>query len=169
MAAGAQVDRPIGITTPLGPGALLLSAFSGFEAISQLFAYRVDLVAANDQPVPFEALLGQPATVALSLASGGSRYFSGIVQRFSQGARDRKRERDGGGLAQRRLERNRLVVRSDEVEPRYAKSWRSPRTREGGGRPGAGDEAARRDSDRPDRPARQPPSPLLPVEGEILA
>lgn len=90
MAAGAQVDRPIGITTPLGPGALLLSAFSGFEAISQLFAYRVDLVAANDQPVPFEALLGQPATVALSLASGGSRYFSGIVQRFSQGARDRK-------------------------------------------------------------------------------
>jgi type VI secretion system secreted protein VgrG len=90
MAAGGNVNRPIGITTPLGPDALLLSAFSGHEAISQLFAYRVDLVAANTQQVPFEALLGQPVTVALSLASGGSRYFSGIVQRFSQGARDRK-------------------------------------------------------------------------------
>jgi type VI secretion system secreted protein VgrG len=90
MAAGGNVNRPIGITTPLGPDALLLSAFSGHEAISQLVAYRVDLVAANAQQVPFEGLLGQPVTVALSLASGGSRYFSGIVQRFSQGARDRK-------------------------------------------------------------------------------
>ena len=87
MAVAVQSDRQISITTPLGPDVLLLVGFSGREAISQLFDFRLDLVAANDAPVPFEALLGQPVNVALALPSGGNRFFGGVVSRFGQGAR----------------------------------------------------------------------------------
>ena len=86
MAAG----RSISITTPLGSDVLLLTGFSGREAISELFDFQLDLVAANSAQIPFEALLGQPATVSLTLPTGGQRFFSGIISRFSQGARGPK-------------------------------------------------------------------------------
>ena len=86
MAAG----RSISITTPLGSDVLLLTGFSGREAISELFDFQLDLVAANSAQIPFEPFLGQPATVSLTLPTGGQRFFSGIVSRFSQGARGPK-------------------------------------------------------------------------------
>jgi type VI secretion system secreted protein VgrG len=90
MARGARTDRQLSLTTPLGPDVLLVSGFSGREALSQLFTYRLDLVAANDAQVPFDALLGQTVTLALALPTGGVRYFGGFVQRFGQGARGAK-------------------------------------------------------------------------------
>ena len=71
----------IGITTPLG-NTLAISTFSGREEISRLFHFQLGLVAPNGAQVPFESIIGQPVTVRV-----GSRYFSGIVQRFGQGKR----------------------------------------------------------------------------------
>jgi type VI secretion system secreted protein VgrG len=71
----------IGVTTPLG-STLKIATFSGHEEISRLFQFQLGLVAANGAQVPFDAIIGQPVTVRI-----GSRYFSGIVQRFGEGAR----------------------------------------------------------------------------------
>jgi type VI secretion system secreted protein VgrG len=65
-----------------------MTGFSGHESISQLFEYRLELLAANDVPIPFEQVLGKTATVSLVLDPKKRRYFSGICNRISQGARD---------------------------------------------------------------------------------
>jgi type VI secretion system secreted protein VgrG len=88
MVAYTQVHRPMAVTTPLGPDALLLIGFAGQEGISRPFKFELDLLAENKTTVAFDKLLGQNVTVALELPDGKDRYFSGIVSRFSQGQRD---------------------------------------------------------------------------------
>ncbi|HEY1377500.1 MAG TPA: type VI secretion system tip protein TssI/VgrG [Gemmataceae bacterium] len=83
-----QADSPMKLTTPLGADALLLTGFGVNEGISQLFHAQLDVVATNDQDVPFDKLLGQRATVEVAVGSGKSRFFSGIVVRVAQGGRD---------------------------------------------------------------------------------
>jgi len=78
---------PLTLTTPLPPGTLLPTGFSGTEAISQLFAYDLDLVAENAQSVPFDQLVGQQVRLAVAMPAGGTRFFNGLVSRFSQGRR----------------------------------------------------------------------------------
>ena len=46
-----RADRPLTVTTPLGDD-LLLVGFSGHEAISQLFEFRLDFLAENDTAIP---------------------------------------------------------------------------------------------------------------------
>ena len=48
MAEYMQADRPLSVTTPLGPNALLLTGVDGREGMSELFHYRVHLLAEND-------------------------------------------------------------------------------------------------------------------------
>jgi type VI secretion system secreted protein VgrG len=88
MATYVQADRPMAVTTPLGKDALLLVGFSGQEAISQLFAFQLELLAENKTDVAFDKLLGQGVVVQLVLPQGKKRTFSGIVSRLSQGERD---------------------------------------------------------------------------------
>src|SRR5262245_21318832 len=88
MAIYSQKHRPIAVTTPLGPDVLLLTGFTGHEAISQLFRFELDLLAENRTSVAFDKLLGQPVTIELELPSGKKRPINGIVSRFSQGKRD---------------------------------------------------------------------------------
>jgi type VI secretion system secreted protein VgrG len=88
MATYVQADRPMTVITPLGKDALLLVGFSGQEAISQLFAFHLDLLAENKTEVAFDKLLGQAVTVNLALPQGKRRAFSGIASRLSQGERD---------------------------------------------------------------------------------
>ncbi|SIO61747.1 type VI secretion system secreted protein VgrG [Singulisphaera sp. GP187] len=88
MATYLQADRIMTVTTPLKKDALLMAGFSGHESISQLFEYRLELFATNDEPIPFEMLLGQKAIVRLALEGNKQRFFSGICNRVSQGARD---------------------------------------------------------------------------------
>ena len=83
-----QANRPMAVNTPLGTDALLLTGFTGQEAISQLFNFQLDLLAENSQDVAFDRLLGQKAVVRLSLPGNKHRYFSGICSRISQGLRD---------------------------------------------------------------------------------
>jgi type VI secretion system secreted protein VgrG len=84
-----QANRPMSVTTPLGPDKLLLVGFSGSEAISRPFNFQLELEAdnKNQQEIAFDKLLGQKITVQLAQADNKPRYFSGICSRFSQGER----------------------------------------------------------------------------------
>jgi type VI secretion system secreted protein VgrG len=78
---------PLTLTTPLGPGALLVTGFSGHEELSRPFSFELDLVALNSTSVPFDALIGMPVMLAMAIPGGGTRYFNGFVSRFSAGSR----------------------------------------------------------------------------------
>jgi type VI secretion system secreted protein VgrG len=80
----AAQPRQLSLETPLGPGALTLVGLSGREAISELFGFELDLVAASGAAVPFDQLVGRPMTAGL----GTGRFVNGIVSRFSSGVRD---------------------------------------------------------------------------------
>jgi type VI secretion system secreted protein VgrG len=86
--AYSQTDRPLKITTPLGPDVLLLAGVDGHEEISRLFDFRVDLLADLKSDIRFDKIIGQSVTVEMRLLDGNKRYFNGIVNRFSQGRRD---------------------------------------------------------------------------------
>ena len=88
MANYTQANRPIAIHTPLGGEILLLTGVQGKEAISQLFNYHVDLIAESTNEIQFDRIIGQTATVELTLPYQEKRYFNGLVKRFSQGGRD---------------------------------------------------------------------------------
>lgn len=84
-----QKNRPLRIDTPLGKDALLLTHFSGTEAISELFDYSLQLIAPVDKPVDFSKILGQAVHVEVE-SRGEIRHFHGYINRFSQGGRDRE-------------------------------------------------------------------------------
>lgn len=88
MASYSQTDRPLKITTPLGPDILLLRGFKGHEEMSRLFGFHVDMVADTKDDVRFDQIIGQSVTVEMRLMDDTKRYFNGIVNRFSQGGRD---------------------------------------------------------------------------------
>src|SRR5262249_35024309 len=83
-----QANRLMSVNTPLGPDALVLTDFSGQEAISQLFAFNLVLLAENGAKVDFGKLLGQRASVRVGPIGGRPRFFHGIVSRFTQSGRD---------------------------------------------------------------------------------
>lgn len=88
MAKYVQADRPLRVTTPLGPDVLLIEALNATEGISRLFSFELELIAENDKNIAFDALLGKKITVALDSPISDSRYFSGICSSVSQGERD---------------------------------------------------------------------------------
>ncbi|MGE3804450.1 MAG: type VI secretion system Vgr family protein [Gemmataceae bacterium] len=85
MANFSQQNRPLAIATPLGPDVLLAEKLDAREAVSELFEYRLQLLA--EKPVPFDQLLGQEAKVQLQLPNGDKRYFNGMIAELSQGGR----------------------------------------------------------------------------------
>src|SRR6266498_5102209 len=87
MATQIQAANPITVTTPLGPD-VLLTGFTGHEAISQLFSFHIDMIAEHKVDVPFEKLLGQKITVTLWLPEDKKRFFNGICKHISHGHRD---------------------------------------------------------------------------------
>src|SRR3989441_255641 len=87
MMSYIQAERQIAISTPLGEDALLLRSFTGYEAISQLFRFDLDLL--SEKPsISFDSIVGKPVTLNAVLADGSERYWSGYVSRFTQGAND---------------------------------------------------------------------------------
>jgi type VI secretion system secreted protein VgrG len=88
MPTYTQAEAPLAITTPLGKDVLLLTGVRGSEVISRLFNFKLDLLAELQSQVHFEDILGQEVTAQMALPNGDTRYFNGIVKRFSQGARD---------------------------------------------------------------------------------
>ena len=81
----SQADRPMAVTTPLGPDVLLLQQFSGSEFLSRLFRFQLGLLAESSTDIAFDQVLGQSVTVTLQMPDGSSRYINGIVNKFSQG------------------------------------------------------------------------------------
>jgi type VI secretion system secreted protein VgrG len=89
MGKYTQDGRLLAVTVNgLGKDDLLLERFTGHEAISELFHFRLEMLA--EKPIKFADVLGQGVTVALKYdpapASGpDKRYFNGIIKQLSQG------------------------------------------------------------------------------------
>lgn len=84
----SQDHRLIAVDTPLGKDVLLLQEMTGYEGISRLFGYELDLLAYENDSIAFEDIVGQKVSITLHLPDGTPRYISGYVSRFTQGETD---------------------------------------------------------------------------------
>ena len=84
MGIYTQANRPIAVSTPLGPDTLLLISVAGEEALSALFRFELEMLAIAHDSVPFDQVLGQSVTVTLALPDGSTRPINGIVSSFCQ-------------------------------------------------------------------------------------
>ncbi len=89
MAGYTQKTRHLRIETPLGKDVLLVTRFSGYEEMSRLFSYRLDLVSEKES-IEANDIVGRGVTITLTLHDGSERCFNGIVSAFAYcGASDR--------------------------------------------------------------------------------
>src|SRR5215471_741904 len=89
QAAYVQEQRLLELTTPLAPDTLVINGFSGAEAVSGLFRFRLELLAAVSAKVAMKDLMGK--AVCVSLVDGNDkRYFHGIINRISSGPREQR-------------------------------------------------------------------------------
>src|SRR5215467_10736567 len=84
-----QAGRRFSVSTPLGGDVLLLRSFTGYEAISQLFRFDLDLLSGKPS-ISFDSIVGKDVTMTVVLADNSERYWNGFVSRFSQNAQDRR-------------------------------------------------------------------------------
>ena len=70
MGEFTQENRRLQIDTPLGKDVVIITGFTGTEAISRPFGFQLDLIAENKTNVSFAKLLGQSVTVRLTLSPG---------------------------------------------------------------------------------------------------
>src|SRR5262245_14173211 len=84
----SQTNRALRVQTGLGPDKLLAADFSGTEAISQLFEFRLGLLAENATKVEFDKIIGQPVLVEIDLPGGKTRFVHGMCSRLAEGRRD---------------------------------------------------------------------------------
>ena len=85
-----QDHRLMAIDTPLGKDVLLLQELNGYEGISRLFSYELDLLAYDNDSISFSDIVGQKVSITLQLPDGTPRYISGYVSRFTQGETDER-------------------------------------------------------------------------------
>jgi len=83
-----QAERPLRVTTPLGEDVLLAFGCAGHEGVSQLFHFKLELYAENEQTVALDKLIGEKVTLTIALPENKERYLNGICIRASQGGRD---------------------------------------------------------------------------------
>jgi type VI secretion system secreted protein VgrG len=84
----SQDHRLIAVDSPLGKDVLLLQELTGYEGISRLFSYELDLLAYENDSIAFDDIVGQKVSITLHLPDGTPRYISGYVSRFTQGETD---------------------------------------------------------------------------------
>lgn len=91
MANFTQETRLLELTTPVGKDKLLIRSIDGMEGISQLFSFRVECFANNDDVIDFSKLVGQTICVRVLLdavdPNAPKRFFHGLVQTVTRGAR----------------------------------------------------------------------------------
>ena len=85
-----QDHRLYAIDTPLGKDVLLLQEITGYEGISHLFSYDLDLLAYDNDSISFDDIVGQKVSIKIQLPDGSPRYISGYVSRFIQGKTDER-------------------------------------------------------------------------------
>src|SRR6266567_3409865 len=82
MALYTQTGRLISVATPLGDDKLLLTAFTGHEAISRLFHFHLTTLS-EDTAIDFTQIIGQSVTINITQSDDSLRYFNGIVSHFA--------------------------------------------------------------------------------------
>jgi type VI secretion system secreted protein VgrG len=85
-----QDHRLLAIDTPLGKDVLLLQEVTGYEAMSRLFSYELDLLAYDNDSIAFDSIVGEKVTISLQQPDGNLRYINGYVGRFAQGETDER-------------------------------------------------------------------------------
>jgi len=80
--------RLLELKTPLGDNAVLINAFDGSEAISDIFQFKLDLLAEENKPIKIKDLLGKAVSLSLLDMDDSKRYFHGIVSHIAMGARE---------------------------------------------------------------------------------
>ena len=78
-----QDKKLLSIQTPIGKDILLLARFKGQEGLSELFHFDMNLFSEH-QSIAFEEIIGKNVTVSVFLADGSTRFFNGLISRFSQ-------------------------------------------------------------------------------------
>jgi len=86
----SQDHRLIAVETPLGKDVLLLQELTGYEGISRLFSYELDLLAHDNDSITFKDILGKKVSITLRLPNETPRYISGYVSRFTQAGSDER-------------------------------------------------------------------------------
>ena len=76
--------------SPLGKDVLLLQELTGYEGVSRLFSYDLNLLAYDNTSISFSDIVGKKVTITLHLPDGTPRYISGYVSRFTQGGTDER-------------------------------------------------------------------------------
>ncbi|MCD5986140.1 type VI secretion system Vgr family protein [Pseudomonas sp. CDFA 610] len=83
-----QNRRLFKLTMALSGGQeLLLESFVGQEGLSTDFGFQLELIS-EDPSVKLKSAIGQPATIEIELATGGSRYINGHVLSFGSNGSD---------------------------------------------------------------------------------
>ena len=82
MAQYTQSNRPLRVTTPLGPDKLLLAGLDGHDAVSRPFRYTLDL-RSEDFAIATDSLLRKAITIEVDLPDGSVRHINGMVSRFA--------------------------------------------------------------------------------------
>ncbi|MBT9330207.1 type VI secretion system Vgr family protein [Paracidobacterium acidisoli] len=83
MANYTHDERLLTFTSSLGKDILLIESVSGAEAISELFHYKVELLAPVQTAIDPKKIIGTKVTIGIQAAdSGGQRYINGIVSGF---------------------------------------------------------------------------------------
>ena len=80
-----QLTRLLTLSTPLGDDVLLLTGFSGQEALSQLFNYQLEIVSEEEDVRPAD-IVGKNVTWGVQEVDKETRWFNGHVCAFSAGA-----------------------------------------------------------------------------------
>lgn len=79
-----QSDRWLTIDSPLGADRLILTAFDGDEALSELFSYRLELMSPDDA-IAADKILGKKVTFTVYRSGAAPRVFNGVVKSFHAG------------------------------------------------------------------------------------
>jgi type VI secretion system secreted protein VgrG len=79
-----QTGRLIQITTPLGDDVVVPRSFDGFEGISRLYEYRIELASENSA-ISAQDIVGKRVTLSILQSDMQTeRYFDGFVSHFAK-------------------------------------------------------------------------------------
>lgn len=82
-----QQNRQLGVETPLGKDALLLTSFIGQEEISKLFSFELELASDKDS-ITAKDLVGKLISFRVEMYDRSQRWFCGHCIRFSFTGKD---------------------------------------------------------------------------------
>ena len=85
----AEGNRYLYLNTPLGPDKLILLTFNGFESMSEMYRFQLEVAAKKDEDVQFDQLIGKAVSFGVKATDDNDpRHFDGICIEFSESTRD---------------------------------------------------------------------------------